>query len=240
MWIKAMAFGLLAAASLLLANPAAADSDGEPKDGFYAGLKIIGSIARAVDAEQNGSATFDVDESTKTNNALGPGILVGYQWDKGVPGSLQFELEYDYRFRFDYDNDPPILKEPVPVQQSFSANVESHIVLANINYLFDFGSSLHPYLSAGIGAAFHNTDTSFLDASGPVPLFESDQRSTAGLAYTMGAGVQWDVFNSWTLLLAYRFMNLGDIETGTFDGGRISVEAEYVSHDVMLGALFRF
>ena len=44
----------------------------------------------------------------------------------------------------------------------------------------------------------------------------------------------------WDATLGYRFIHLGEVDVGNFDGGGAITADDYYSHDLQLGLAYRF
>jgi len=100
-----------------------------------------------------------------------------------------------------------------------------------INGYFDFvnDSAFTPYISAGLGYAQIDLNDFNYTGSGD-PDFSSDD---SVFAYQVGVGVGYAVTDTLTIDLKYRYMGAEDPE---FE----DTEAEFASHDFLLGVRFYF
>ncbi len=69
---------------------------------------------------------------------------------------------------------------------------------------------------------------------------EEREDTSDDVAWTAGLGVVYWLSDTWRLELAYRYIDLGTIETGPYNNGTIIEAEDYVSHDIFLGVQFRF
>ncbi len=53
-------------------------------------------------------------------------------------------------------------------------------------------------------------------------------------------GVDWNITEAWSAGLAYRYIRLGEVETGTFAGGDSIEVNTYDSHDVLVNVNYTF
>ncbi len=65
-------------------------------------------------------------------------------------------------------------------------------------------------------------------------------RDTDNFAYGGVLGLDWGISENWSAEVAYRYINLGDVETGVIDTtDKISAD-DYVSHDVLFSIFYLF
>ena len=98
------------------------------------------------------------------------------------------------------------------------------------NAFFDIptGLPLRPYVGAGIG---------FGIAGASEDLFDSDDSDLVG-AFQLMAGLGYDISPRATLTLGYRYFTTSDPDFVLAPGQFF--ETEFTSHDIQLGARFRF
>jgi opacity protein-like surface antigen len=116
--------------------------------------------------------------------------------------------------------------------------------LALVNLYADLGTwwCITPFIGVGIGGV-KTTISSFVDTGTMTPsvAFAKDE-SKYNFAYALHAGLGYKVSNNLTLELAYRYVHLGDAQSGdlrTFDGiNNVNNPMHFngiTSHDVKLG-----
>ncbi len=198
------------------------------QDGFYVGIRGIGSLGE-VDVSSSGfggAESVDNDD----DHVIGVGAIVGYRW-QDIP--LRTEIEGGYRFRFDMD-----VRDSGPPTVDYETNIATTTVLLNAYLEWRNESDFTPFVGGTIGWARNAAENkrTVLGAS----VSQSDDADEDNLAWGVAAGVDWLFLENVSAELAYRFINLGDVDGGSFAGGD-SVEAEdYISHDVMLSVSYRF
>lgn len=125
--------------------------------------------------------------------------------------------------------------------------------LAMINAYADLGTyrGLTPFVGAGIGMV-RTTISGFTDfgtsTAAPVPAFAyGDDNSEWNFAWALYAGLGFEITPNLTLELAYRYLDIGDAESGdlyTYDGtNNVDNPMEFkdlISHDVRLGMRYMF
>jgi opacity protein-like surface antigen len=136
--------------------------------------------------------------------------------------------------------------------------------VALLNAYLDLGSwhGLSPFVGAGVGAAnvdirsFRDAGIEWIDVD-PDPVGElfvssptlafADDNDDWNFAWALYAGLGFDVTDAVTVELAYRYLDMGDGESGdieTFDGvNNVDNPMEFedlTSHDVKLGVRYMF
>lgn len=107
----------------------------------------------------------------------------------------------------------------------FSADVKTTSFLLNGYYDFQNASAFTPYLTAGLGLARVKASINIDGDSG-------DDSDTV-FAYQIGAGCEYAINQTISLDARYRYFATSDPSFG-------AMEAEYASHNLMLGARFKF
>ena len=122
------------------------------------------------------------------------------------------EVEFGYRA-----NDIDDIKVPGYGSASISGDVSAMSLMANGYYDFKPDNKLSPFIGAGIGMAYVEGDIDYLGS-------ENDYV----FAYQASLGVSIDVTQSTKFDAQYRFFGTDDPD---FDG----LEAEYTTHNLMIG-----
>ena len=175
-----------------------------------------------------------------------------------VGRNLRVDITGDYRFEADGKGTNLDLLGPVDSERRFG--VDSAVLLANIYYDFDVGARWRPYLGVGVGAVHHSTSSGSIAGGGSV-----DSGSNWNFAGAAMAGVSWnfgarsmpggsakdpiiyqEARGPFHLDIGYRFLYLGDAETGTVrDAGgvaaydRIKV-GDITAHEFRIGLRYDF
>ena len=113
------------------------------------------------------------------------------------------------------------------------ATLSTVYLLGNLWFDLDTGSALTPYIGGGVGIGWAS-----IDYDG-----DSDPWSGSGFAYQVGVGIKYAVTDSMSLDLGYRYMRLGNANSGraVCDDGFACVGATPLrvktleSHEVTLG-----
>ncbi len=218
----AMVFGLaLATASPVLA--------GEDSGAVYGSLSMIGVNAEFGDLE----ATSFTDATRVENGGdevTGITGVLGYSFGR-FP--FRAEVEVARRFRFDFD-----VRDAAAPISDYEMNVATISALASAIIEWRNDTDFTPFAGVTAGWARNSTDTRRLNLSTEAST-DTDE-DTDNFAYGGFLGLDWGFNENWSAEVAYRYLNLGDVETGaanTADG--VSAD-DYVSHDVLFSIFYRF
>lgn len=195
--------------------------------GDYLALVAFGSLAQVDDTRANAGTVLIHNDS---DGSGGVGLALGYNWSKkGMP--LRSELELHYRFRFDYDM-------RIANQAGYENNLHTQALLANLYYDFSLSERWTAYVGGGIGWARNNSEVERVALLGGAKTKRDD--TTDSLAWNVALGVVWQVSENWDLDARYRYIDLGEIETGPHSDGTTFKAQSYFSHDFLLGLIYRF
>jgi opacity protein-like surface antigen len=227
-------------ASLLLASPAAADAadlygNGSIKDVAYEAplpvgpswyVRIDGGYAVHDDPVMTEMGIYDlVDESIDDTWTLGGGI--GRYFTPTIRG----DITYDHRFEADASG--TLLDHYANLNGVRNFGIESDVVLFNLYYDFNHGARFSPYVGAGLGVTHNKTTTgtaeSFCGCTGTI-----ESGSDMDVAAALMAGFTTKLRGGQSVVeggskdgpmvidsgrglyldVGYRFLYLGDVETG--------------------------
>lgn len=223
-----MAFGWRTAVFLILlvlVSPASAADRG----GFYAGLRLVGSVAEMKDVEGVGF-TGALVENQSSDIVGGGGGVVGYRWDR-LP--LRTEMELAYRVRFDWnarDDGSPIV--------GYQNNLDSTNLLFNVLFEYRNMSDFTPFFGGTLGWARNHSSVERNVVGTPTTV--SQDYSENNLAWGVMLGLDWGFAQHWSAEAAYRYINLGPASTGSFAGGDEVKADSYVSHDILISGMYKW
>ncbi|MBI5163800.1 MAG: outer membrane beta-barrel protein [Magnetospirillum sp.] len=167
---------------------------------MLAGLPAVANAQWYVGADAGGNYMQDPGKAADSDwGWVGLG-QVGYNF-----GGPKLELEGGYR-----GND----------------NIDSWSAMLNGIYEFNQAGKWHPFLGAGIGWAFLDSDFKGTGARNDDNQF----------AYQGIAGVGYDLTPNWALKAQYRYFATLDADVGTATSG----DADYQNHSVLLGFTYKF
>lgn len=221
-YVTALAVSVMVA----VAAPAFAQ-DGS--SGFYVGIRGIGSIAQVDDVSSSGFVGAETVENDD-DKVVGVGGIVGYRW-QDLP--LRTEIEGSYRFRFDMD----VRDQGAPVID-YESNVSTTSVLLNVFLEWRNESDFTPFVGGSVGWARNSAENDRVTLG--TAAHESDDTDKDNLAWGAIAGVDWLFLDDVSAQLAYRFINLGDVDAGSFSGGDSIDADDYTSHEILLSVSYWF
>lgn len=207
--------GFLATILMVALLPGAAAA----QSGFYLEGRAGGVFLEDADLNDDTGtlASFGI---TDLEQSFDPGFLVdgaiGYAHSSGLRG----EATFGYR-----QNDLDEISgkvSGVSGSDGVDGDFSAFTAMANVYYDFRFGSRLVPYVGGGLGLAVITFD------------FEGEDEDDSVLAWQVGAGLAYEATPNVAVTLGYSFLTTA--EDPEFDG----LEAEYVSHNVMVGLRYTF
>lgn len=187
-------------------------------------------IAMPSDTSVTFPATPNVSLDIDYDTGLALDLALGYKFG---PARLEGEIGYQ---KNDFDDvtvnvagvgSASLKGAGVP----FSGDMKSTSFLVNGYYDFATGSALTPYLSAGLGFARAKVG---MDLPSVGYIFSD---SDTVFAYQFGAGVEYAISETVSLDLRYRYFATSD---PSFDAEGVTMDAEFASHNLMLGAKVKF
>ncbi|KVV48425.1 porin [Burkholderia territorii] len=200
--------------------------------GYYATARVVGAFDHAANMELTSprvtSRIGGPDGQSRVTGAVGLGYQFGNGW--------RAEGEYTFKRSGNF----------VSYWAPFDANanqfqVSSQRLMLNGYRDFDLGRGFSVYGTAGIGVAIVSADGWQTNDSR-----QFASRTQTNFAYSAGAGVSYAINKRFTLDVGYRFVDMGNVESGynTFVN-RISARDEQLkaslrSNEVFIGLRGRF
>ncbi|MBT5522164.1 MAG: porin family protein, partial [Rhodospirillales bacterium] len=202
--------------------------------GFYVGGQLLPAAAQIVGRElKNGRGLPFENGGEDLDTTIGLGFLAGYDWRKqGIP--VRTELEYAYRFRHDFESIEVTLGNNI----TYKDDLSTHSIMLSVFHDFSTSSEWKPYVGAGVGWARNTSSTKRAPAGAAAD--QTIENSTDNLAYSLQAGLRFELSSQWIGELGYRFINFGEVETGTFSGGDSVSADHHLSHDIILGVAYMY
>ena len=207
--------------------------------GFYTKISVIGTVGKVTDISNASSGGLygglTAAETNETDLVAGPAAALGYWWGPLLKLPIRTEIEYVLRYRFDYDASPIAFTSGSPA--GANSNVQTHSGMVNVFYDIETETRFMPYIGFGVGYARTEGDTQFTNKT--TGLSQSVKTSTDNFSWSANAGVVYEMTSDWGLELGYRYVDLGDIVMGpAANGARFDADS-YVSHDILIGILYR-
>ena len=240
---------VIAAAVLMPAVPAIAADMGVPyvPEARYGGWYLRGDIGfsnQSVGSLYN--VLYDTTDVTHVfaNFDAAPfgGVGVGYQFNQW----FRMDLTAEYRGSANFHG-MDTFTDSGPAGASVDVYTgRKYEITGLVNAYFDLGTwhSITPFIGAGVGVS-RNTIADFTDsglnAVGPSVAYGKDS-SKVNFAWALMAGLGYQVTPGLTLEGAYRYINLGDAQSGdlvTFNGVNTIYNPmkfkDITSHDIKFG-----
>jgi len=220
-----------AAAALCLAATFAAGAAQaqSAREGGYVGLRLIGGQSEAQDLSQTGF-NGPLTENNVEDPTAAAGVVAGYRF-ADLP--LRVEGELHHRFRMDLD-----VRDNAAPGFGYENNLSSTVALFSAAWELRLDSPFTPFLGASVGWARNTSDVERTNIS--TGAATSSSESVDNLALGVSAGSSYELSRHWGLELAYRYLNMGEVETGALAGGETVTADSYVTHDLNLSLLYRF
>ncbi len=260
---KLRTIALAACATAVTAMPAAQAADLAPAPIPHVVLKgwylrgDIGYSNQQVDSIDNVlfAGTADL-EFHALNFEAGPtfGAGIGYRFNKW----LRFDVTGEYRGETEFHGlDTWTDGDGDPRFNDYTAKKSEWLVLANAYVDLGTWHGLTPFAGVGVGAAnvairsFRDRGIAYGTAGDPTTGFPTlayaGDRDKWNFAWALYGGLGFEVTDAFTVELAYRYLDMGDGESGdliAFDGtNNINNPMKFedlTSHDVRLGFRYAF
>lgn len=221
-----------------------------PVEEFASGWYLRGDIGFTNQQVRDVTNVQDVNNSVQ-NVGIGfdssPlfGLGIGYY----VNDWFRMDVTGEYRSKANFHGSQVITSGGGTITDEYSASKSEWLFL--LNGYVDLGtwSGFTPFVGAGIGAS-RNTIHSFQDVCTVCPgggVAFADTASKWNFAWALHAGIAYRVTKNFTVELAYRYVDLGDAESGDIynylGGNSINNPMQFehlTSHDVKLGLRVNF
>jgi opacity protein-like surface antigen len=196
-----------------------------------------------------GEHLYKVDSSNKA--VLAGGVFFGYDLERQHSIPLRIELDFTMRGKA-----TTTLRTSLPftvTKDGFTATADSllqlntNITLNTImtNFWFDIptGTAFTPYVGGGLGLALVKVSTNDSEYEGGAWNTISYTKKQSNFAWSLGAGISYDINEHLTCDLGYRFISAGKIKRYYYpdEGGLLFPEIKNIqSHDIFLGLRYTF
>ena len=217
---------------IIMIVAAAGGESAEARDraGDYVVFRGIGGYSIVDGVTQTSSGTLQIRNDTDIVGGMA--IAAGYDWaKKGLP--LRTELEYHHRFRMDFDT-----RVVGGTDAGFQNDLRTDAVLLNIFYDLRLKGNFKPYFGAGMGWARNTSEVDRVPLAGTAKEEREDAKDN--FSWSVMAGFMYRISEAWQFEVGYRYIDLGEVKSGPFQDGAVMTAEDYVSHDLILGLVFRF
>lgn len=175
---------------------------------------------------------FEDNDTDFTFEKIDNAWSIGGGFGRYISKHARFDLTLEYRFKTDVSGrDPQMLAQ-------HETEIESLVGLANVYYDFGCRCRFTPYVGFGLGFARHETDRRVITSDFPgVALMGGPGANETDVAAAAMVGFSLAVANGFLIDAGYRFLYLGDAETGpTDDGLWAPLEIEGINaHEIRVG-----
>ena len=226
-------FTILVMVAAVMAWSPAARADVNDR-GLYVGLRLLPAVSGANERLTGGQGAGGVfvQRGDDPEGNIGAAGLIGFHVRlKGL--AMRAEIEYHHRLRLDFDT-----RETAPAVIGYKNNVATDSVMFSLYFDWTTPTAWRPYLGAGIGWARHSSDVTRSDIASAVS--ETLKTNSINFAFSIQTGLRVAITDSWVGEIGYRYIDMGNIDSGTFTSGDRVVGEDYTSHDIVLGIVYLF
>ncbi len=168
-------------------------------------------------------------------------VMFGYHGDRKVDGEPN-PFSIDYVDVTPVPVNPPPVDEPV-VDDPLHTSVQSYTMMFNAYKDLGKYGNVTPYLGAGVGVAYHIVDETFFTGNPNLTNRIEGDRDIS-FAWSLMAGVGYQLSDRAILDVGYRYLDLGDAETGRVDNAgfvnpRVELD-DLASHEIKIGLRYHF
>ena len=216
-------------AGLVFSSGVSADSSrtSSGNSGDYLSVLLIGGVS-AVDDVTTSTGTLQLRNDADEVGAMG--LTLGYNWaKKGLP--IRSEIEYHYRARFDFDT-------RVIGSAGYENQLSTHALIANVYADYQMNDRWALFAGGGLGWAQNVSDVARVPTSGGTKTELVTRKDN--FTWNAALGVIWSFAKNWDAEFRYRYIDLGEVESGPHIDGTTIRAKSYTSHDLILGLTYRF
>ncbi|MBO4369021.1 MAG: porin family protein [Desulfovibrio sp.] len=227
---------LTALLTIALATPAFAGDSG-----VYAGVKVMDSYQTTGDMSTSGVAG-SFDAKNYSQNTLGGGVFLGYNFYKQHATPIRAEIEYAMRSSVNTSYDLKSGRGAAGITGGSLKNEYSmQTIFANVYYDLHNDSDFTPYIGGGLGLAIINNRIEGEVFTGKTSYSDSFNETTTSFAYNLGVGCSYDFTDSLTGDIGYRFVGTNYHETDRSIGGsKVKLGMANYANEFSLGLRFNF
>ena len=144
-----------------------------------------------VDSSLGSGSTSGKVIGSKTDDAFGGSLALGYDFSKQFNIPLRAELEYSAFSDVESRRNTQVFA----VDAKVKTKIGIQTLFVNAYWDIDTGTSWQPYLTGGLGMAF-------IDTKGTLELDgfkDSSSKTKTNFAWNLGLGIGYDINPSWTV-----------------------------------------
>lgn len=198
------------------------------------GLQVPDGEATHAGEHAPNTPSYDFDEGVVA------GLAVGYYINDA------FRVEAEARFRNQETEDGNLFGYNSRSSETFNlgGEVDTTTIMANLIYEFDNTSNFTPYIKGGLGIAYSDASAD-LDIQPTFTTFGFTDRwqypdnDETNFAWSIGAGVDYNLTENLLLGLEYQYIDMGDISTGVDINGDW-IDYDLSAHEITVGITYLF
>lgn len=167
---------------------------------------------------REGDFTLYKYSADKNSNRFSAGVFVGTEFSVHPCIDLILGLGYYVPSNFSVTGRlTQGVDEPSFNEFSYRYKISSQQLLAEGKLLWNVKRFFYPYFSVGMGAAFNTAYNYSVDVLPPFLTFspQFSNHSTTAFTYSLGLGVDMDIYKHWRAGLGYRFSDFGKVSLGS-------------------------
>lgn len=209
----------------------------------------------------NGDGNVDANEISYVNaGSAVTNVSLENTWlaEGGIgcgSGSRGFRGEVMFGYRGDrkLDGEPGIYTPPPPVgppapptppiDDPLHTSIQTYTLMLNLYKDLGTYNRLTPYLGAGVGVAYHDVDQVYFTGN-PALVNRIEGDKDISFAWSLMAGVGYQLSERTILDLGYRYINMGDAKSGRVDTAGFvnpAVEIDDIdAHEFKVGLRYHF
>ncbi|MGE7469577.1 outer membrane protein [Bosea sp. NPDC003192] len=256
------ASAIASAADFPVAQPMAPPPPPELRGTISSGIYLRGDVGvgyQQIDKYEQANVRADGGTffgATDQNTTFFGGVGIGYRFNNWfrVDGTFEYRGggSIGVNDRIDYTN---AVGNPGILTNTYKGNLSSMVALFNAYVDLGTWNCLTPYIGAGIGFASNRitglTDqgANWVDTTTAIiqpTLGTASSGTKTGVAWALMAGVGYEVNKNLTLEVGYRYLNLGDAQSGPIRNAFLNdtyapLKVKSLdSHDIKIGMRWNF
>lgn len=203
--------------------------------GWYLGPHALVGFANSDNYTRDDPAGITPNGHTDTMGINGgAGLWAGYDFKQrsGVPFSLEFGS--DFRFRHDMTID--FVDVATAGNFSSKSNVQTYDFMVSGLYDLPFGWKLQPYVGGGAGIVYARLENEVLRST----VFPEADSHTTNFAWQVQTGVKYPIGKHSKFRIDYRYVDMGQVDTGHYTNVDDGFQADLSSHDIRMGVTWDF
>ncbi len=182
---------------------------------------------------------FSEDPALRQSGARIGGEKMDDTWDFGAGFGYIFDEHFRGDVTVDYRLNADVSGTNQTTGSLYQTDVQSTVVLANLYYDVRSRDHFTPYVGAGLGFSYNQTDElSLLVAGAPAGSVGGD--STTDFAAAAMAGFSYKMSEGWLFDAGYRYLYVGDAKTGDSSTIRTLKIDDIGAHEIRVGLRYEF